>query len=76
MNQPLNQEIDALYAAWADAIDREDVAAIFDLLTPDYVLVRAGQPPLGQEHLRPLFAAVLHTHRVTPVFEREGDVVS
>jgi len=75
MNQPLDPEIDALYTAWADAIHREDVDAIFDLLTPDYVLIRTGAPPLGREQLRPLFAAVLQTHRITPVFEREEQIV-
>ena len=63
MDQPLHPEIDALYAAWADAFHREDVDAIFDLLTPDYVLVRTGGPPLSLEQLRPLFTAVLETHR-------------
>jgi uncharacterized protein (TIGR02246 family) len=75
MDQPLDPEIEALYAAWADAFHREDVDAIFDLLTPDYVLVRAGAPALGQEQLRPLFAAVLQAHRITPAFEREEQIV-
>jgi len=75
MNQPLNPEIDELYAAWADAMNREDVEAVFDLLTPDYLLLATTGRLLGREQLQPLFAAALQTLRITPSFEREEQIV-
>ena len=34
--------IGELYAAWAEAFRRQDLEAILDLLTPDYVLWAPG----------------------------------
>jgi len=45
-----DQGIDALYVAWRDAFRRQDVDAILELLTEDYVLfeapVLAWTPPV------------------------------
>ncbi|HEX4959648.1 MAG TPA: SgcJ/EcaC family oxidoreductase [Thermoanaerobaculia bacterium] len=68
--------IDALYEAWSDAFRRQDVEAIFGLLTPDYVLWAPGAPPMGRDELRPRMAAALATYELVPAFEREERIVS
>lgn len=68
--------IDALYAAWGEAFRRQDLEAILDLLTPDYVLWAPGAPPMGREELRPRLAAALATYDLDPEFEREERLVA
>ncbi|MGE5245790.1 MAG: YybH family protein [Betaproteobacteria bacterium] len=70
------EAIDALYAAWRDALERRDLEAILDLLTPDYVLWAPGAPPMDRELLRPRLAAALAAYDVIPSFEREERLVS
>ena len=69
-------EIDALYAAWREAFQRQDLEAILDLLTPDYVLWAAGAPPMGRDELRPRLATALATYDLVPAFECEERLVS
>jgi uncharacterized protein (TIGR02246 family) len=68
--------IDALYAAWREAFQRQDLEAIFDLLTPDYVLWAPGAPPMNRDELRPRLAAALATYDLVPAFECEERLVS
>jgi len=68
--------IDALYAAWSEAFRRQDLDAIFDLLTPDYVLWAPGAPPMDRDALRPRLAAALAAYDLVPAFECEERIVS
>ena len=68
--------IDALYEAWRDAFQRQDVDAVMELLTPDYTLWAPGAPPIGRQELRPRLAATLAAYEVIPEFEREERMVS
>ena len=68
--------IDALYVAWGDAFRRQDINAILDLLTPDYVLWAPDAPPMTRESLAPRLAAAFSAHYVKPSFEREEQLVS
>jgi uncharacterized protein (TIGR02246 family) len=68
-------DIDALYAAWREAFQRQDLEAIFDLLTPDYVLWAPGAPPMDRDALRPRLAAALETYEIAPAFECEERIV-
>ena len=61
--------IDELYAAWSDAFRRQDVDAIVDLMTPDYVLCAPGAPELDAEALRPRLKAAFTTYEITSAFE-------
>ena len=71
-----DSRIDALYLAWGDAFRRQDVNAILDLLTPDYVLWAPDAPPMTRESLAPRLAATLGAYEVTPSFEREERLVT
>jgi ketosteroid isomerase-like protein len=68
--------IDALYDAWREAFRRRSVAAILELITPDYVLWPAGALPMTHDALKPALAAALHAYDVVPSFEREERIVS
>jgi uncharacterized protein (TIGR02246 family) len=68
--------INDLYAAWADAFQRQDVDAILDLLTPDYVLWASGAPPIGPDGLRPMLNAAFSAYQITSIFEKEERLVS
>ena len=68
--------IDELYKAWGDAFRRQDVQAIFELLTSDYVLWPAGAPPMTRDSLEPRLVATLGAYEVTPSFEREERLVN
>jgi aminoglycoside 6'-N-acetyltransferase I len=68
--------IDALYTAWSEAFCRQDLEAILDLLTPDYVLWAPGAPPMDRDALRPRLAAALTAYEIVPSFEREERLVS
>jgi uncharacterized protein (TIGR02246 family) len=68
--------IDALYEAWREAFQRQDVDAIVSLLATDYVLWAPGIPAMGREELRPRLAAALAAHEIFPAFEREERIVS
>ena len=69
-------EIDKLYEAWGDAFHRQDLQAILDLLTSDYVLWPAGAPPMTRESLEPRLVATLGAYEVAPSFEREERIVT
>jgi uncharacterized protein (TIGR02246 family) len=68
--------IESLYAAWRQAFKRDDVNAIVELLTPDYVLWTPGQPPTDLHSLRPQLAAALAAHEIDSTFEREERLVA
>jgi uncharacterized protein (TIGR02246 family) len=68
--------IDVLYAAWADAFRRKDVDAVIRLLTPDYVLLRPGAPPMTPAAIGPALGAAFASFDVVAVFEREEQIVS
>jgi len=68
--------IDALYVEWRDAFVRQDINAILELLTPDYVLWTPGAPPMTRQPLAPRLAAAFSTHYLLPSFEREEQLVS
>ena len=76
MQLPSDPAIDALYAAWRDAIQRQDVDGVFSLLEPDYLLYPPGAPPLTIGALRPRLAAALAAYEIEPSFEREEQIVS
>ncbi len=72
----IHADIDALYAAWADAFRRKDVDAVIGLLTPDYVLVRSGAPPMTADAIRPALVAAFASVDIVMAFEREETIVS
>jgi uncharacterized protein (TIGR02246 family) len=65
----LEPKIDALYAAWGEAFRRQDVDAILELMTPDYVLWAPGAPELDAEGLRPRLRAAFAAYAITSTFE-------
>lgn len=70
-------EIDALHAAWSEAIRRGDLDAALAMLAPDYVLWAGGAAPLvGRDAARPLFAAAFAQFELDPGFELEERLVS
>ena len=71
-----DSEIDKLYEVWGDAFRRQDLQAIFDLLTFDYVLWPAGAPSMTRDSLKPRLVATLSAYEVTPSFEREERLVA
>ena len=71
-----DSEIDKLYEAWSDAFRRQDLQAILDLLTSDYVLWPADAPPMTRNSFKPRLVAALSTYEVTPSFEREERLVA
>jgi ketosteroid isomerase-like protein len=70
------QNIEDLYRAWGEAFRRQDVEAIIALLTPDYVLLAPGAPPLNAEGLRPRLAAAFAAYEINPAFECDERLVS
>jgi len=70
-----HHDIDALYAAWRDAIRRQDIDGVLALLEPDYVLWAPGAAPAGVAALRPRLAAALTAYAIEPAFEREEQIV-
>jgi uncharacterized protein (TIGR02246 family) len=75
MSQPSEPAIDALYAAWRDAIRRQDVDGVLALLEPDYLLLMAGVPPFTVDSMRPRLAAALAAYEIEPAFERDEQIV-
>ena len=71
-----DEGIDELYAAWSDAFRRQDIDAILELPTPDYVLWAAGVPPVTRETLVPRLVAAFGAYDITSSFEREERIVS
>lgn len=71
-----DSDIDVLYVEWGDAFAREDINAILELLTPDYVLWTPGAQSTTRESLAPRLAAAFSTHYIVPSFEREEQLVS
>jgi ketosteroid isomerase-like protein len=67
--------IDALYVEWRDAFVRQDINAILELLTPDYVLWTPGAPPMTRQSLASRLAAAFSSHYLLPSFEREEQLV-
>jgi uncharacterized protein (TIGR02246 family) len=61
--------IDALYLEWAEAFRRQDVDAIVQLMTPDYVLWASGASELDAEKLRPRLKAAFAEYEITSTFE-------
>jgi ketosteroid isomerase-like protein len=68
--------IEDLYSAWREAFRRQDLDAIFDLLTPDYLLWPAGAAPMCRDDLRPRLAAALAAYEIEAEFECEERIVS
>jgi len=62
-------KIDALYEAWGEAFRRQNVDAILELMTPDYVLWAPGAPELDAEGLRPILRAAFTSYAITSTFE-------
>jgi ketosteroid isomerase-like protein len=71
-----DSEIDKLYKAWADAFHRQDLQAILDLLTSDYVLWPAGAQPMTRDSLEARLGAALSAYELAPSFEREERLVA
>ena len=71
-----DSEIDKLYEAWADAFHHQDLRAILDLLTSDYVLWPAGAQPMTRDSVESRLVATLSAYEVTPSFEREERLVT
>jgi uncharacterized protein (TIGR02246 family) len=63
------QRIDDLYAAWGEAFRRQDVDAIVELMTPDYLLWAPGAAELDAEALRSRLKAAFSTYEITSEFE-------
>jgi uncharacterized protein (TIGR02246 family) len=61
--------IDDLYAAWGEAFRRQDVDAVVELMTPDYVLWAPGTAELDAEGLRPRLTAAFAAYEITSTFE-------
>jgi uncharacterized protein (TIGR02246 family) len=62
-------EIDDLYAAWSEAFRRQDVDAVLELMTPDYVLWAPGAPELDAEGLRPRLKSAFAAYEIASTFE-------
>jgi uncharacterized protein (TIGR02246 family) len=71
----IDPDIEALYAAWRDAIRRQDIDGVFALLEPDYLLWTPGAAGLTVDSLRPLLAAAFTAYAIEPSFEREEQIV-
>jgi ketosteroid isomerase-like protein len=63
------QRIDDLYAAWGEAFRRQDVDAVVELMTSDYVLWASGAAELDAEALRPRLKAAFAAYEITSTFE-------
>jgi ketosteroid isomerase-like protein len=61
--------IDDLYTAWGEAFRLQDVDAIVELMTPDYVLWAPGTAELDPESLRPRLKAAFTAYDITSTFE-------
>ena len=61
--------VDDLYAAWGEAFRRQDVDAIIELMTPDYVLWVPGAAELDSEGLRPRLKAAFAAYEITSSFD-------
>jgi uncharacterized protein (TIGR02246 family) len=69
MRKHSEPEIDDLYAAWGEAFRRQDVDAVVELMTPDYVLWAPGAVELNAEGLRPRLKAAFAAYEITSTFE-------
>jgi ketosteroid isomerase-like protein len=61
--------IDDLYTAWGEAFRLQDVDAIVELMTPDYVLWAPSTAELDPESLRPRLKAAFAAYDITSTFE-------
>ena len=61
--------IDDLYSAWSEAFRRQDVDAVVELMTPEYVLWAPGNPELDAEGLRPRLKAAFAAYEIASTFE-------
>ena len=61
--------IDDLYVAWGEAFRLQDVDAIVELMTPDYVLWAPGTAELDPESLRLRLKSAFATYDITSTFE-------
>lgn len=68
MNQ-VERGIEDLYAAWGDAFRRQDVDAVIELMTQDYVLWSPGAAEVSAEGLRPHLSAAFAAYEITSKFE-------
>ncbi len=53
--------IEALYRSWSEACRRRDLAAVFDLLTPDSLLWATGAAPMTRDDFAPRLRVALDT---------------
>jgi ketosteroid isomerase-like protein len=67
--RPLEPGIDDLYAAWGDAFHRQDINAIVELMTSDYVLWAPGAPEMNAASLTPRLQAAFAAYEITSTFE-------
>lgn len=76
ITEKTDSEIDQLYQAWGQAFQGKNTEAVLDLLTPDYILWPAGEPPMNRDSFALRLAAAFSAYDITPSFEREERVVS
>lgn len=55
--------------AWGDAFHRQDINAVVELMTPDYVLWASGAPQMSAVGLRPRLKAAFAAYEITSTFE-------
>jgi uncharacterized protein (TIGR02246 family) len=72
---PSDPAIEALYAAWRDAIRRHDIEGVLSLLEPDYLLWSPGAAALTVDALRPRLAVAFAAYDIEPSFERDEQIV-
>jgi ketosteroid isomerase-like protein len=61
--------IDDLYTAWGEAFRLQNVDAIVELMTPDYVLWAPGTAELDPESLRLRLKSAFAAYDITSTFE-------
>jgi ketosteroid isomerase-like protein len=61
--------IDDLYVAWGEAFRRQDVDAVVELMTSDYVLWVPGADELDAEGLKPRLKAAFVAYEISSTFE-------
>jgi ketosteroid isomerase-like protein len=67
---------DSLFSARCEAFRRKDVAALVEMLEPDYQLWLPGASALGVADVRRVLEADFAAYDITPSYEREESIVS
>ena len=76
MSVELTSGTDGLFSARREAFLRKDVAALMEMLEPDYQLWLPGASALGVADVRRVLEADLAAYDITPSYEREESIVS